>query len=207
MTGESAGSTAMAWKVALRGLMTSTQPVIVPPVPTAATRMSTLPSVSSQISSAVVFSMNLRIGRIVELLRHPGVGRVLHQIFGARDRALHAFGAGREHELGAEHGEQRAALERHRLGHREDQLVALGRGDERERDAGVAAGRLDDDGVLVQHAALLRVLDHRHADAVLHAAERIEEFALERDRCASSPAVTRLSLTSGVRPTVSTMLL
>ena len=35
MTGESFGSTAMAWKEGFRGLMTSTQPVIVPPVPTA----------------------------------------------------------------------------------------------------------------------------------------------------------------------------
>ena len=54
ITGESIGSTAIAWKLALRGLIASTQPVIVPPVPTADTRMSTLPSVSVQISSAVV---------------------------------------------------------------------------------------------------------------------------------------------------------
>ena len=53
-TGESAGSTAMALNDGLRALSTSATPVIVPPVPTPATRMSTSPSVSRQISSAVV---------------------------------------------------------------------------------------------------------------------------------------------------------
>ena len=57
-----------------------------------------------------------------------------------------------------------------------------------------------------RHAAFLGVLDHRRADAVLDAAERIEKFALEQDGRAR-PAVTLLSLTSGVRPTVSMMLL
>src|ERR1035438_5294619 len=54
MTGESFGSTAMDWNPFLRDLITSLTPVIVPPVPTAETRMSALPSVSFQISSAVV---------------------------------------------------------------------------------------------------------------------------------------------------------
>ena len=61
------------------------------------------------------------------------------------------------------------------------EFVTFRRRDERERDAGVAAGRLDDDGVLFEDAALLGVLDHRHADAVLDAAERIEKFALEQN--------------------------
>ena len=55
MTGESFGSTAMARKLFLRDLITSLTPVMVPPVPTAETRMSALPSVSFQISSAVVW--------------------------------------------------------------------------------------------------------------------------------------------------------
>ena len=53
-TGESLGSTAMAFTEGLRSLSTWLTPVIVPPVPTPAIRMSTLPSVSFQISSAVV---------------------------------------------------------------------------------------------------------------------------------------------------------
>ena len=53
-TGEAAGSTAMTCTSGLRSLRTCPTPVIVPPVPTPETRMSTVPSVSSQISSAVV---------------------------------------------------------------------------------------------------------------------------------------------------------
>ena len=52
--GEPAGSTAISLNDALRGLMTSPTPVMVPPVPMPDTTMSTLPSVSFQISSAVV---------------------------------------------------------------------------------------------------------------------------------------------------------
>src|ERR1039457_1227164 len=52
--GEPAGSTAISLNDALRGLMTSPMPVMVPPVPIPDTTMSTLPSVSFHISSAVV---------------------------------------------------------------------------------------------------------------------------------------------------------
>ncbi len=54
-TGESSGSTATASKSGLRGLRAWATPVTVPPVPTPATTASTSPSVSCQISSAVVW--------------------------------------------------------------------------------------------------------------------------------------------------------
>ncbi len=53
-TGLSAGSTATALNDAFLGLMYWQMPVIVPPVPTPETRMSTRPSVSFQISGPVV---------------------------------------------------------------------------------------------------------------------------------------------------------
>ena len=53
-TGDAAGSTAMTCTPGLRSLSTWPTPVMVPPVPTPAMKMSTWPSVSSQISSAVV---------------------------------------------------------------------------------------------------------------------------------------------------------
>ncbi|MBT9162661.1 MAG: hypothetical protein DDT27_01220 [Dehalococcoidia bacterium] len=53
-TWEPSGSTAIAVKPGFLGLITPATPVIVPPVPTPETRISTLPSVSLQISSAVV---------------------------------------------------------------------------------------------------------------------------------------------------------
>ena len=58
-TGEVSGSTATAFKLGLTSLIASEIPVIVPPVPTPATTISTLPSVSLKISCAVVFLWNL----------------------------------------------------------------------------------------------------------------------------------------------------
>ena len=54
-TGESAGSTAISLTFGLCSLSPLPVPVAVPPVPTADTNASTFPSVSLQISSAVVF--------------------------------------------------------------------------------------------------------------------------------------------------------
>mmetsp|Transcript_51349 Transcript_51349/g.123929 ORF Transcript_51349/g.123929 Transcript_51349/m.123929 type:complete len:205 (+) Transcript_51349:1344-1958(+) len=53
-TALSTGSTATICKLGFKGLRYWPQPVNVPPVPTPPTRMSTLPSVSSQISGPVV---------------------------------------------------------------------------------------------------------------------------------------------------------
>ena len=54
-TGDSFGSTAMALNDGFFGLITSETPVMVPPVPMPEIKISILPSVSRQISSAVVF--------------------------------------------------------------------------------------------------------------------------------------------------------
>ncbi len=143
--------------------------------------MSIFPSVSSQKLFRRRLPVNRRIGRIVKLLRHPCVLRLRDNRLGLRDGSLHPLGSGREDELRSQHRQQRATLDAHRLGHRQDELVSLRSGDEGERDAGVSARRLDDGRVGVDHAPLLGVLDHRHADAVLHAAERIKKFALHRD--------------------------
>ena len=56
-----------------------------------------------------------------------------------------------------------------------------GGGHERERYAGVPTRRLDDDRVLVEDAALLRIRNHGRADTVLDAAQRILKFALEEN--------------------------
>ena len=53
-SGESKGSTATTFTPGFLAFNTSPTPVIVPPVPMPATKISTLPSVSRQISSAVV---------------------------------------------------------------------------------------------------------------------------------------------------------
>jgi len=56
MTGDADGSTAMALKSGLCMRMYRVTPVMVPPVPTPVTIMSTSPAVSSQISGPVVDS-------------------------------------------------------------------------------------------------------------------------------------------------------
>ena len=88
-----------------------------------------------------------RVGRVVELAGDPRVRRRVGDLLRGVDRALHALGLVGEHELGTERLEQLAPLDRHRLGHRENDLVASRRADQRERDAGVAARGLDDDGL------------------------------------------------------------
>src|SRR5690606_19817692 len=76
---------------------------------------------------------------------------------------------------------QLAPLHAHGFRHRQDELEPLGGGDERERNAGVSAGGLNEDAVLVDLPALQARLDHRVADAILDARKRIEELELEQD--------------------------
>ena len=82
--------------------MYSLTPVMVPPVPTPEIRMSTLPSVSSQISGTGGFEVNLGIRRVVELLRDEAVGSLGEDLLRLGDGAFHALGAGRQHQLRSE---------------------------------------------------------------------------------------------------------
>ena len=108
-----------------------------------------------------------RVGRVLELLQHQRAGRRGRDLLGLGDRALHARGRVGQHERRAERLEQHAALDRHRGGHREHELVALGGRDERERDARVARGGLDERGAPRRaEPGGLGGLDHRAADAV-----------------------------------------
>ena len=57
---------------------------------------------------------------------------------------MHPARIGRQHEGRAVCDQQRTALLAHRIGHREDELVAFDRAYQREANAGIAGGRLDD---------------------------------------------------------------
>src|SRR5205814_10396015 len=59
--------------------------------------------------------------------------------------------------------------------------VALQGGGEREADAGIAGGGLDDRPAGPEPALPLGSLDHREADAVLHRAARVEILELRHD--------------------------
>ena len=126
-------------------------------------------------------AVDLGVGRVVELLGHDRARDLLQEFLGLGDRALHALRAGGEGELGPEIGQHLAPLERHRLGHHQDQPVAAGGGHEGQRDAGVAGGRLDQGAAGLQHARGLHGVDHVDADAVLHRGDRVEELELQQD--------------------------
>ena len=125
--------------------------------------------------------MDFRIGRIFELLRHHRTGRRIDDLLRLGDGAFHAERSRRQLELRTEQRQHLAALDRHRLRHDQDQLVAARRGDERERDAGVAGSRLDKCRLAGRNLARgFHGIDHADADAVLDAGNRIEEFELRQ---------------------------
>jgi hypothetical protein len=127
-------------------------------------------------------AVDRRVGRVLELLRDDRAGDLVLEFLGSGDSATHAAGAGRQHQFGAEQREHLAALERHRLRHHQDQAIAARSGDEGERDAGIARGRLDQRAAGLQRAGGFQRVDHGDADAVLDAGDRVEEFELGQDR-------------------------
>jgi len=101
--------------------------------------MSTLPSVSAQISSAVVLRCTSG-WPVLELHRHKLLGCILSSC-SALLMGAHALGRGRQHHIGAQRLEQPAALDAHALGHRSDQPVPPGAQTNASAMPGVAAGR------------------------------------------------------------------
>ena len=74
--------------------------------------MSTLPSVSPQISSAVVWRWISGLAGFLNCCGMKELGVLCEQLLGLADRAGHALGGRGQHDLGAERLEQPAALER-----------------------------------------------------------------------------------------------
>ena len=124
---------------------------------------------------------------MLELPREHRPGRLGGDALGRLDGLRHALVGIGEDEFGAVGLEQRPALLRHRRGHREDHAVAPGRADERERDAGVAARRLDDRAAGLELAGRLGRRDERDAEAVLDAGARVEELELDEHFAAAAP--------------------
>ena len=139
---------------------TSPTPVMVPPVPDAGDERVDARQLLQDLRPGRA-AVHLGVGRIVELLRHEPVRVLGQQLLGAADGAVHALRVRGEHEPRAVGDQQRAPLLAHRVRHREHQAVALHRRDQRQADAGVAAGRLDDRAARPQPPVALRRLDHR----------------------------------------------
>ena len=121
------------------------------------------------------------VGVVAVLVEEAPLGVLGGQRLGPLDGAVGALGAGREDDLGAEHLEHLAALDRHVLGQQDLDRVALDAGDRGQGDAGVARRRLEDRLAGTEAAVLLGVLDHRLGDAVLHRPERVLALQLGQD--------------------------
>ena len=206
-TAEPAGSTATMCSFGLRSLRYSPTPVIVPPVPTPATNTSTSPSSASHSSGPGRAPMRLWVGGIGELVGQEDVVARRH-LLGRLDGLVHAAERLGDLEARAVERQQALALAAHALRQRQHQVVALGGTDERQRDPGVAAGRLDDRRApWLDQALALGGLDHRQTDAILDAAARIERLDLRENLRAACPSGgNRVSCTIGVLPTYAAML-
>jgi hypothetical protein len=84
----------------------------------------------------------------------------------------------RDHDLSAVRAEERDLLLAHLVRHHEDAAIALDRRADREADAGVAGGRLDDRAAGPELALAFGRLDHRQPDPVLHRAAGVQVLEL-----------------------------
>jgi hypothetical protein len=121
--------------------------------------------------------MRARVRRVRVLKRHEVLRLALGEVERHPHGAIGALVAGRGEDLRAEQAQQPLPLLRRVLRHDARERIALELGDERERDAGVAARRLEQLASGLELAGCLRRLDHRLRDAVLDRAGRV--LALE----------------------------
>ena len=122
--------------------------------------------------------MCLGVRGVDELTGDEAVRRLRGKLICLGDGALHALGCFSQDQLRAVGLHQLAALDGHALGHDDDNAVAAGGRDGGQADAGIAGGRLNDDGAGLQLAGGFGVVDHLLCDAVLDGAGGIEVFQL-----------------------------
>ncbi|KAJ0162558.1 hypothetical protein CTA2_4379, partial [Colletotrichum tanaceti] len=126
------------------------------------------------------------VGRVVELVRPDGVVEplgVAPRLVVVVVRVLERHG-GHGVDLGAQQPQQVDLALGLRVGHVDDELVALGAAHVREADARVAGGALDDGAAGLEEPALLGVLDDVERRAILDRAARVHELGLAEDLAA-----------------------
>ena len=114
------------------------------------------------------------VGGVHKLSGDEAAGNLRRQFLCLRDGALHSLRSLCEHDLCAVGFQDVPALHAHRLGHCQNDPVALGGGNGGEADARVAGGRLNDHRTLFQESLLFRVFDHGLGDPVLDASRGIK---------------------------------
>jgi hypothetical protein len=121
----------------------------------------------------------VRVAELVDEVRARGfLGHALGHVLVVLRVALGDVRAGQAH-FGAHRLEVEDLLAAHLVGHDQDQLVALLLGHQRQAQAGIAGGALDQGRARLQFATLLGGLDHRQADAVLDGSPGIGAFELQ----------------------------
>ena len=101
---------------------------------------------------------------------------------GAGDGARHAAYPLGQHQFRPERAQDLPPLDRHGIGHDDDETIAARGGDGRQPDAGVPGRRLNDHAVLRQEPARLRVVQHGARDTILDRTRRIHTFRFREER-------------------------
>ena len=120
------------------------------------------------------------VGKLVEDLAYALFLHRKRQIA----RTFHAGFPAHQLQFGAKGAHRLLTLDRGIFGHEQDELVAAHGRRHRQRDAGIAAGRLDQRIAGFDLAAHLRGVDHRQRRTVLHRAGRIVALELDEKRVA-----------------------
>ena len=149
----------------------------VPVVPRPATKWVIAGQVGEQLGAGALL-VREGVGLVAVLVEHHPVGVLARDLLGDAHGLVGAAGGGRGDDLGAPHAQQLAPLLGGVLGHHADDAVALELGRHRQRDAGVAAGRLEDRAAGTQGAVLLGLLDHPQRRPVLDGAGRVAVLEL-----------------------------
>ena len=126
--------------------------------------------------------MHVGVGRVDELPRDKGTGRLLRKFLCAGDGTRHAACPLGQHQLGTERAQNLPPLDRHGVGHHDDEAIAAGGGNGCEPDARIPGGRLDDDGILRQDPARLGVIQHGACHAVLDRSRWVQTLRFGEER-------------------------
>ncbi len=132
-----------------------------------------------------------RVGGVVVLVGLEGAGDLPHQAVRHRVVRVGVLGGhrrGADDDLGAVGPEQGDLLRGDLVRHDERAAVATAGGDDRQPDARVARGRLDDRAPRLQQAVALGRVDHGDRGPVLHAAAGVEHLQLPEQLPGDAPA-------------------
>ena len=126
--------------------------------------------------------MHLWVRLVGKLLRDERI-RLRSQFLSLADGARHTLMGRSEHQSGTQTAKQRATLDAHAVGHREDKLVATSGSHQSQSHACVAACGFDDDGVPAEKSLLLSLFDERIAHTVFHATSWVQILQLSQHAC------------------------